>query len=79
MGFEFPEIQPTKYSVYSNKNIELINIVEFLDSSDEYTNCGLLGTIFLYRAKNYFGAFKNCEVVSEYQRFIRLDQKDFII
>ncbi|MCK5848221.1 MAG: hypothetical protein KAH01_03385 [Caldisericia bacterium] len=72
------ELEQTKYFVYSNKNIELINIVEFLSVSDEYTNCSLLGTVFLYKAEKYFAEYKNYEVVSEYKRFVELNKEEII-
>ena len=64
--FSYDRKEPV-YVVEYNQSIELLHVVDFLSTVNEYSNCQLLSSVFLYKAKKYFLPWKNHDAVSSYQ------------
>jgi len=60
------ESKPSSILVYSDPDVELLKIVDFLSSVEEYSNCQFLSSVFLYQAKKYFYSWKDHEAVKLY-------------
>ncbi|MDD4028619.1 MAG: hypothetical protein PHX86_02715 [Caldisericia bacterium] len=64
--FSSDEQNPPEIEIYSHPGVELVNVVAFLSTIDQYSNCQLLTSVFLYQAKKFFAPWKDHPVVQQY-------------
>jgi hypothetical protein len=64
--------------VYSHLDVELFHTVAFLSSIEQYSNCQLLTSVFLYKAKEFFAPWKDHLVVQQYNELKKEDLIDLV-
>jgi hypothetical protein len=64
--------------VYSHLDVELFHTVAFLSSIEQYSNCQLLTSVFLYKAKEFFTPWKDHLVVQQYNELKEEDLIDLV-